>query len=484
MNFLRYTNLSVGVTLWFSGCHSPGGVIPTTESGSSDATGLESSTRTTGDLTTGGTASGTSSEGSANPTSEDTTDSTTEGPAIGCTPSPWPDGYPEVFRKRIGFKVSKNNLTESLPDFPLLVVLPPSIDGTTFTDETTGKILFTDAQGSTLSHEFEETPPVPQGTVDPTCDDRARNVWVKTTLENDEDTCLYMYFDREDLKPDNMVDPADVWSAGFKYVWHINSGPGDSFKNSRLPNGDDVVECVQGSSQVECYNDATDQQPWPTACLNGSACRNVSGFGDHIGLNLVDDFSGPMTVSFWWNRWNTDADGDAQIAFGALTVSSSNCPSTHPCRDAETVQDGNFYFGIADDVYFGGVYDGSAADKLIPPGDYAMKDWHNIAITRDADNQLDFCVDGQCYEGSTVPMSSIGAICLGGDWHGDKVPSMSTGVVGSNSIYLVDEIQMSDLVRTEAWLRASYLNRWCPGVFGQESDCAFIEFSPSVENRP
>lgn len=112
--------------------------------------------------------------------------------------------------------VDVNAPLESLVDFPLLVALTPS--DLVGVEPTGADLRFVDSTGTSLAYEID------------TIDSTGAQIWVQVpSLPLGEPTRLMMYWG-----PETVVPPSEssVWDEGYRAVWHLNEGPGEEVRDS------------------------------------------------------------------------------------------------------------------------------------------------------------------------------------------------------------------------------------------------------------
>ncbi|HMK15921.1 MAG TPA: DUF2341 domain-containing protein, partial [Methanomicrobiales archaeon] len=123
-------------------------------------------------------------------------------------------------RKKIIIKGSK--VTGSLTDFPVLIYTGSDTNLQNEAQAGGNDILFTSWDGTTkLPHEIDNYTGIQSGSL---------LAWVKVpSLTAGTDTIIYMYYNNSDAS--NQQDPANVWTNGYRGVWHLNNAFTDSTSN-------------------------------------------------------------------------------------------------------------------------------------------------------------------------------------------------------------------------------------------------------------
>ncbi len=449
------------------GCHPPGA-----------ATGKDSSTT---HLTASGTENTTTP---SDPTDGSSGDSTTGSPMIGCDAVAWAE-VGKDYKQRVRLTIKQGAVTETLADFPLLVVFPPALTTPIIEYNTRNDIAFTDAMGNTLPHEFEGPPLLQDPGGDKDCATRPRNIWVKTNIEVDADTCIFMYYDHTGVSDNDLGE--QVWDEWFTKVWHVNSNTIGAWDDStRKPDSEIPCTTNGGDKQAECaISDA--MPPYPTPCLNGNACRNIPNMQPvgFYGDSLLPASNG-YSLSFWWSPWGSDTNAYTnRIILGALSIESPTCEVQPPLchRDPEMMQpgtklkSGNFIFAADGgfSAYFQMHKNGSPPDPQ-NLGQLALNKWYNFAVTIDNTANIVLYVNGAPkYVQMMNPADVNNVVCIGGNWW--DTDELDLGEQPNSHI---DEIQISNTIRSPAWINASYNNRICPSNVAPQDNCGEAT-SPFVE---
>ena len=267
------------------------------------------------------------------------------------------------FSKSIDIVVPASSIAQgvTLPDFPALVRLSPSIDGFSYADfanhASGADLAFVDSDGNLLPHEID------------TWDASGESlVWVKV-LTLQRGTRLKMYYGNSAYSP--TLSPSQTWSA-FKGVWHMNES-GETAEPDVSGNG--LAATPAGSA-------VGDMTATPGGGVVGSCRKNYTGgTWDGNGYLSVPDYTlgDTFTVSGWFNT---------AFAGGAQRLVT---------RRAASADEGGWhvewdYYGGRDQVV---AYGSSSAHASGAVGQH-VNEW--VALTF-------------AFEGSTVSVYTNGAFC-------------------------------------------------------------------------
>jgi len=251
-------------------------------------------------------------------------------------------------------------------------------------------------------------------------------LWVKVpNIASGADTTLYLYYDS--TQPDNTnwvgetgSTPAqNVWDSNFVGVWHNTDGPGQaildstSYANNGTKRGNNEPQEVDGKiGKAQRYDGADD----------------YVDFGSDASLEL----SGKLTVQLWVNRADT-------TTFERFLSHST---------DANT-----FAYEVGVDYLYPNswrLFFNSGAATLTAPMIGAPGDWIHVVFVYDKDVASD---NMKIYEnGSLVAFMDYSQALTG---HG----TLRTNRLGKADGWLkstVDEVRISSLAHSAAWVRASY----------------------------
>jgi len=342
--------------------------------------------------------------------------------------------------------VSNTNIDSNLTHFPLLLTLGISV-GTGNTDvsdifDELGsdanrlKIAFTKTDGTTqLYAEIEKW------------DDANEKAVIHTSksdlvLASGATTKLYMYFDsaQDDnttyIGDTNSVVAESVWDANFKMVQHMADGASTSATYDSTSNDNDGTKkgagepAVTTSGQIGNAQDGDETDDYINVGTLGT-------FGSEMGTNKP-------TMEFWHKSSNTDAHG-----MGLYTAGSSDLFVKLNYDSDNTNQAGYIRAWMKDDsarILQGavnsntGISDGSS---------------HYIVIRWDAPNDnIDIFVDGVektfTYKAQGTPNSFNN--------FSKDFSLMAINVDGTQSSFcnIIDEIRLSNTLRSDAWIKANY----------------------------
>jgi hypothetical protein len=279
-------------------------------------------------------------------------------------------------------------------------------------------IIFIDCLGSKLDHEIENF-------------DRDYNTthshlvtWVKMNLSSTHETSLSMYYGNPDIG--NQETPEAVWDENFSAVWHFSETSGIRYDSTRnhidgspqdFDNDEATIGQINGADKFDAINDYIDTYKYPF----------------ELGL----DGRRPKTISMWVNPKDFNEGGIfefgqyASMKYLALRTSSSpNQWSTD--------------------------WGGFSNDFPIT----SLNQWVYFVITYE---QPIFNVCAKSITGAKLDEIRLSkSINLN---IGDKL-TLKFGMAGGNYFNgTIDEVRVSSIARSAAWIRTEFYNQYDPSSF-------------------
>ncbi|QEF96413.1 hypothetical protein Mal15_04410 [Stieleria maiorica] len=333
------------------------------------------------------------------------------------------------YRKEI--LVGAGQVSADLVGFPLLVHLNSDADLASFAQADADDILFTAGDGTTqLAHEVELF----------TSATGELFAWVKTDLSAAQDTRLYLYYGNAGAT--NQQDVVNVWDSGFQGVWHLNDSPDGTageINDSTANNNDGTTEGTMDAADLVT-----------TKIGSGLDFDEVD---DLIRINdsaSLDSTASTATIEVWVN-WDNVADGDHQIL-----MTSSNRFTTGAKDGYEWASNGSgnhFYYPEG----------GTDPNYVLGPSPYTNGVWHHVALTQDfATKEVEIYVDGVAMSFSSDTLATTWTTLADpADWLWGGNPDRATRYFDG----MMDEIRVSNLVRSQDWIQASFASQDNPSAF-------------------
>lgn len=345
-------------------------------------------------------------------------------------------------------KITLDNIpsSENLTNFPIRVSLSSSNIDYAKTQNSGQDIRFVDAEGTVLKYEIEKWDEA--GTSE---------VWVKVPQIHAATNTNYVYMYYDNASASDAQDATNVWSNGYKAVWH-----------SKETSGTSVADSTGNGNTGSLNNGAT----LTTSGKIGNASsfdgvNDLMNAGSSASLDdLISQGGGGMTVSAWVN--SVDSDYWSEVATKA--------------QDAGLTSGWLFEIDDASDNLHAAIsYDGStqvrSANTGVGLNSYGS--WQHYAYTKNNDDNFE-------------SRNSIGLYANGvNTWAG---ASGSGGVRDSDSAYdftagcdmpatdpqeclegEIDELRVSNVMRSAQWIEAEYRSTNNDmNSFGSEESCASI----------
>ncbi|MHA2100397.1 MAG: DUF2341 domain-containing protein, partial [Candidatus Kariarchaeaceae archaeon] len=337
------------------------------------------------------------------------------------------------FRKNVTISNSVVSGSSELIDFPYLLELTDE-DLKYKTLASGYDILFTDQNGAPYDHEIEIF-------------DQSSGylrVWIRIpTFSATSDTKLVMYFGNPNAITSN-ENVGAVWDDNYVAVWHMNndpSGPSPQILDSTGNNWD-------GSYAFNTFT-ADD-------LVNGTIYFDDSNDGFNVG-NINSNSWDQLTLQGWINPFNSEYD---KILTKENTTGSGGPYSWYLGRNS-----GNTYYRIT--------RDGGSSYTMNVAAGIQNNEWNSLAFTWDGtitSNQMVGYKDG-----SIVNTRSTGTSTYTIHYTAYDVYLGITGYSGNDVGGYLDEIRISDIVRSPDWLATEYNNQIDPtGYVTTESEENFV----------
>ncbi len=310
-------------------------------------------------------------------------------------------GMNTVWSRRVTLAINSGSAT-SLVDFPVLIRLTPNGIDFSQAQPNGGDIRFTNADGTLpLSYEIERWDSAGESIL-----------WVKVPLIDAAGTTIMMYYGNPGAADAQAA--FKVWSPGFKGVWHLH---GDPIVDSTGNNGNAINMGTQlGAGQA-------------------GLGRSLSGAdGQYIDLGNTEQLA-----TFTVEAWAQPDEGPSKTVTDGTAILSRSC-------NYELVWDSPDSFELASAAVqkANGVWE----HTLFEIGSAASHPWYYLVATFDG-------IALKAYKnGSLVSSVNTGSLTACdvsakiGRWAGQGQTNCLRG--------LVDEVRISNTVRTPDWIAAQY----------------------------
>jgi hypothetical protein len=336
-------------------------------------------------------------------------------------PSPFdPFAYGWHYRKQI--TIDHTQVSGDLTNFPVLI-------STTDPDLTKAQsdgddILFMDNLGAAVKwhHEIE--------TFNATSGELV--AWVNVpTLSSSQDTTFYMYYGNPSCI--NQEYPEKTWDSHYQAVWHMNDATSSTIKDSTI-NGND-------GTKKEAYQPVE----WNGKVGKGQRYNHSDTLWEYIVVNNPNalSMSGDFTISAWVNPFTDDAmkiAGKHQDSSGDYKGYALNWNVGSIAKMSLRVDDGGYN------------YQYTYADEAKPPNN-----WYYMSGATQAGTNFLY-IDGT--QQSSAPQQSLlnsnNPFCIGA-WR-TTGPSM-------NFFGIIDEVRVSNMKRSTAWIQTEYHTMNDPNQF-------------------
>ena len=333
-----------------------------------------------------------------------------------------PSWYDSSWQYRKKITIDHTKVVADLTDFPLLISLASDSDLASSAQSSGDDILFTASDEVTkLNHEIEN--------FDGTTGELV--AWVKIpSLSASADTDIYMYYGNDSAT--SQQNPIGVWDSSYVMVQHLEESSGQHLDST--------------SNDIDSTSVTVTQQGADIGQIAGA--DEFNGSGDYVGLSGTGTLSNnTYSVSAWIKADNPSPRQN--VVWGAISGSSD-------VRIMLQVYDTwvNFMDNYGVDAYY-------------PiPGTIQAATWYYYVGTYDYPNQeASIYLDGQ-YKASDTSFSQAPSTALGNLRIGHGPPGWWAHYFDG----IIDEVRISDTVRSADWIETEYNNQRYPdkAVYGSD----------------
>jgi hypothetical protein len=323
----------------------------------------------------------------------------------------------ESWNYRKAIVINHEQVAGDLTNFPVLISLTDTDLGA-HAQEDGDDIVFIDSEGKTLKHEIESFA-TSTGTL---------VAWVKiASLSSSVDTTLYMYYGNPSASSGQ--DPTNVWDSNYLGVWHM----------------DNPSTASTSDSTSNSHNGTVKGSPTSTPGQIGNAL-DFDGESEGISFPGYKLSPGDITMSAWVKSPEAAQQraGEYRLPVICETIASINWDHNSPNWDEA--------FGVK----AGGEWDSAKFDSL------GGETWYYLVGTFDGDTVKAY-TDGQFSNQNTDPSTY------------QDPPTYDLEIAwteGENDYFpgTIDEVRISNIVRSDAWIETEYNNQNDPASFISPQD--------------
>ena len=351
---------------------------------------------------------------------------------------PW-FGSAWSYRRKITIDHNKVSGGSDLTNFPMVIQFTaPDLKASSsggFMGKSNGTdIVFTSSdQITSLSYEFESYSSQSGSFI----------AWVKIpTLKAGSDTILYMYYGNYQSK--DQQNRTSVWDSNYRGVWHLPNGTTLTANDSTSAGN---AGTITGATATTGVIDGS-------ATMDGTSSSNISAAKD-ASITYAD----PVTVSFW-ARNNT-----LEVLKGVINVQGAT-------GSANQIVTG--YFSSGNNGFFVS-RKASSGLSAKPATAITQTNWNYFTITNaGGDSALTLFVNG-------VQNSAAGGSFL--TEFGNNVVEVGKGIDATfHANAAVDELRVSNVVRSNGWIATEYNNQVDPTAMAAFGGAEVItRVAPSVK---
>ena len=334
------------------------------------------------------------------------------------------------YRKAI--TIDSSLIDADLTDFPVLVKLTSSNFDFSKAQSNGNDIQFTSDDGETLLKYERE------------CHDSTSSLaeyWVKIpSVLSASDTTFYIYYNKPDAA--DGADPTNVWDANFKGVWHLNQDPSGTAPQEL----DSTANSNNGTSNGSMTSDDLVEGQIAKA-LDFDGSNDYIDCGNDASLNITD----AVTFEVWINPASSQASYPSRI-FNIQDSKPRNFEASLESNNSINATNWNGTVGAVNYTTTDAV--SSGINTLI------------TVIFQDNNDKVYFN-DAEKASSSDSPVPPVdGTLDIG------RHPSQGKYFKG-----IIDELRISDIARSPAWIKASYNSgNDSLNTFGAEEFSGVINF--------
>ncbi|MFX1416150.1 MAG: LamG-like jellyroll fold domain-containing protein, partial [Promethearchaeota archaeon] len=344
------------------------------------------------------------------------------------------------FRYRKDFVIDHTQVDGNLVDFPVFIDISDSDLRNTDKVQADGDDILFVSNGVVLAHEMEIFDQVYNST-------HARLVaWVKANLSSTVDTTITMYYGNPVVG--SQENPSEVWASGFVGVWHL----------------DESLSGAEGEILDSTSNDNDGYSRGSMDSLDSIDSKLGRGFEldgiddflvvpDSISLDSVADRG---TIETWIN-WVDSSDGRYQ----RIMVSSNRF------RWPSSTHNDGFEWGVqpdGDNFFY--PWGGDQPNFNLVANPFINGIWHQVTVTLDYSlGNVKIYLDGNPLTWTTEDVPTYWMQLASLDdwfWGGTTEPYHRGDQCMAG---MLDEIRVSEVVRSAAWIATEYNNQNNPNGF-------------------
>ncbi len=314
---------------------------------------------------------------------------------------------------RIKITIDHTKIDNDLTDFPVAIILTSNNFDFSKAMPNGSDIRFTQSDGiKELYYERERHE----------SDSQIAVYWVKIPLvSSSSDTEFYIYYGKSDATDGTYHSPTNVWDANFRGVWHLKEDPA----GTALQIKDSTINSNHGTSAGSMTS---------SDLVEGKIGKGVDfdGYDDYVNVgddaSLINSAPADFTITGW-------------VKFNSLPSGYTRFMRRH---------------GSTLSMYFIGthgteVQGGTGARAVENSGaELVTGVWYHVGMTNDV-SILRIYLNGEEVATSTASIGSHASTlpAIIGAWKEDgTVIELHNGAI--------DEVRLSNVVRSAAWIKASY----------------------------
>lgn len=259
-------------------------------------------------------------------------------------------------------------------------------------------------------------------------------------LSATSDNVVYVYFGSDEVSEPPTARPEDVWEPGFRAVWHLDE---------IATNGDVRDSTDQNHGRARNLDDDDVRG----GVLGGAVDFEQTNQAIHVESTDLDR-SGTLTVEAW-----ARLDGDTQHDFPRIYQKGTSAVG----RSVELMVNTSFQGAT---VIFRTTFNTNGHSPQYDMPAFQYGEWHHyVGVFDDEADEIRIYLDGQRVV--TEPQPLTVRTGLSDHWIGNW--NASTGDT-RHWEGRIDEVRISSVARSDAWIAASHENQLAPAAFYDVGD--------------
>ncbi len=347
----------------------------------------------------------------------------------------WDDTWP--YRKLI--TIDHNQIDVDQTNFPFLVHISSDADLGDYTQgdgDDIAFILYSD-NSTQLKHEIEYF----------NGDSGELFAWINIlSLSSSEDTNLWMYYGNSDSG--NQENIEDTWDSNYVMVQHLNEQTG-TLLDSTSNNNDGINDNATFNSSAK---------------IDGA--YDFDGIENNIDVGTFDVVGSGLTISIWFNAESFSENTICTSGLRLISKATGPESSNHFWMIAPADYGDMFRYRLKTE-------NTGVSNLIVATGGLSTETWYNVVATYDGSHMRVYN-DG-IELGNKTQTGAVSTDSNVSVWIGSNPPNDYRVFDG-----VIDEVQISNIARSEDWINLSYKNQNNPESFITVSEQDICEYTLTI----